>query len=176
MANGDMVTSVQEPWKGRVLTAPLAVIMVGTTAIGKMRSIRVNEQIQRGRVIGLGSLTPTEAPATGWSGSVTCDFYNIDFRESQLPGAIFRKDTTPEAWLEAVCLQLKGVTLNIYQRTALDASQPQTASGTVGVKGGLYLYATIEDLLLDAEGFDISEGAVSGRNQSFQYLTPILFK
>jgi hypothetical protein len=174
MANGIMVNEVPQGWEGRVLTAPLAVIMVGTEAIGKLRSIRVNEQIQRGRVIGLGSLTPQEAPATGWSGSVTCDFYNIDFRKSQLPGAIFRNNVSKEEWLEAICLQLKGVSLNIYQRTALDNNQPKTPGAQV--KGGLYLYATIDDLLLDAEGFDLSEGAVSGRNQSFQYLSPILFK
>lgn len=178
------MAAVPTPYDSRVITAPLAVIKVAgvdsngvpvSTTIGKMRNIRVNEQIQRGKVIGLGSLTPSELPATGWSGSVTCDFYNIDFRKSQIPGAIFRtNNTTLEDWLNSVCLQVLGVNLEIYQRAAVNSQQPINVPGSQ-IKGDLFLYATIRNLFLDAEGFDLSEGQVSGRNQSFQYIEPILF-
>jgi len=156
--------------KELVITAPLAIIEVDSVVIGKMRGIRVNENIQRGNVQGLGQLVPDEKPALSWSGTVSCDFYNIDFRKSQVPNAIIRTVQTIQEWQDSVMLQEEGVTLKIFKRIA----QPnQPTFGLIASENKTY--AIIKGLFLDTENFDINEGQVSGRNQSFQYLFPIIF-
>lgn len=154
----------------KVLTAPLAIIKIGGIAVGKMKTIRLNESIQRGRVSGLGQLTPDELPALSWTGTLTCDFYNIDFIKSQIPGGINRNAQTLQAWVDNVLLQEDGVQVDIYKKVkdAVDAT-------TGLISGKLALYCTVKGLFLDTEGFDVSEGQISGRNQSFQYLFPVLF-
>lgn len=154
----------------RVITAPLAIIRVNGIAIGKMKGIRVNEQIQRGNVQGLGQLVPDEKPALSWSGTVSCDFYNIDFSISQIPDAIIRNVNTLQEWSDSVILQEDGVTLDVYRKVK-QLGQP----GNGLILGQENLYCTIKGLFLDTESFDINEGQVSGRSQSFQYLYPILF-
>lgn len=153
----------------KVLTAPLAVIKVNNVRVGKMKGIRINESLQRGRVSGIGSLTPDELPAIMWSGTLSCDFYNIDFSKSQLPGAMNRNFTSLSDWQDNVCLQDEGVTVDIY-KTVTD-----TVDANGVIKSKLVKYSTIIGNFLDGENFDISEGQISGRSQSFQYLNPILF-
>lgn len=154
----------------RVITAPLAIIKVNGIAVGKMKGIRVNEQIQRGNVQGLGQLVPDEKPALSWSGTVNCDFYNIDFSKSQLPDAIVRSVQTLQQWSDSVLLQEDGVTVDVYRKVK-QSGQP----GNGIILGQENIYCTIKGLFLDTESFDINEGQVSGRNQSFQYLFPIIF-
>jgi len=154
----------------RVITAPLAIIKVKGVAIGKMRGIRVNENIQRGNVQGLGQLIPDEKPALSWSGTVSCDFYNIDFVKSQVPEAILRNVSTIQEWSDSVLLQEEGVTLDIFKKIAAPGAPKSGLIPSVETP-----YATIIGLFLDTENFDINEGQVSGRNQSFQYLNPIIF-
>lgn len=154
----------------KVITAPLAIIKVNGKAIGKMRGIRINESIQRGNVQGLGQLIPDEKPALSWSGTVTCDFYNISFEKSQVPEAIVRGVQTLNEWVDSVLLQESGVTLDIYRKEA--APNAPTSGIIPSVEKP---YAQIRGMLLDAESFDINEGQISGRNQSFQYLNPITF-
>lgn len=153
-----------------VLTAPLAIIKVNGIAIGKMRNIRVNESLQRGRVQGIGELTPSELPALSWSGTLSCDFYNIDFKISQIPQAIIREVQTLKEWVDSVVLQEDGVTVDIFRTIAVPGS-PKIGK----IAGTLVPYATIAGLFLDTENFDIAEGQVSGRNQNFQYLYPITY-
>ena len=69
----------------RVLTAPLAIVRVGGVAVGKMKNIRIQENIRRGRVGGIGKLTPDELPAIEWSGSLNCSAYTVKFSENLLP-------------------------------------------------------------------------------------------
>lgn len=154
----------------RVLTAPLAVIKVQGIAVGKMKNIRLNENVQRGRVSGLGQLTPDELPALSWTGTLTCDFYNIDFVKSQIPDGIKRNAQTLQEWVDNILLSEDGVQVDIFKKVK-DIVDPNTNL----IKGKLVPYCTVKGLFLDTEGFDISEGQISGRNQSFQYLFPVLF-
>lgn len=154
----------------RVITAPLAIVRVRGVAIGKMRGIRVNENLQRGTVQGLGELIPSELPALSWRGTLNCDFYNIDFSKSQIPNAIVRNVQTLKQWSDSVLLQEEGVTVELYRKEKAPG-QP-----TFGLIQGIETpYAIVRGLFLDSESFDITEGSVSGRNQSFQYLFPIIF-
>ena len=47
----------------RTMTAPLAIIQVNGVTVGKMRNIRITEQIRRGSIRGIGRLNPDELPA-----------------------------------------------------------------------------------------------------------------
>lgn len=154
----------------KVITAPLAIIKVNGVAIGKMRGIRVSETIRRTKVFGLGELTPNELPALEWSGTLNADFYNIDFRESQIPNAMRRTVGNVQEWVDHVLLQEDGVQVDIFKKVK------DSVDSTGLIIGGLTHYASIQGLFLDSENFDITEGQVSGRNQSFTYLYPITYK
>lgn len=154
----------------KVITAALAIIKVNGEAIGKMRGIRVNENIQRGRIQGLGEFTPQELPALSWSGTVNCDFFNIDFNISSIPGAVVRNAQSLQQWIDSILLQEDGVTIDIYKKVAASG-----APGSGIIPSEEQVYASIKGLFLDTEAFDINEGQVSGRNQSFAYMYPITF-
>jgi len=70
----------------QVLTGALAIIKLNGKPIGKMRNIRVSETINRGRVSGVGELTPQELPALQWNGTVSCSFYSIKYEEDGVAG------------------------------------------------------------------------------------------
>jgi len=152
----------------KVLTAPLAIIKVGGIPVGKMKSIRVTESIRRGRVGGIGTLTPDELPALEWSGTLNCSFYNIDFIKSSIPNAIVRTTAKLITWVDSVILQDNGVQIDIYRKV-----KDSESNGII--ESRLEVYATIKDVFLDREAFDLSEGQISGRDQDFTYKTPILF-
>ena len=42
----------------KVMTAPIALIQINGVTCGKMKNVRITESIRRGRVSGLGTLTP----------------------------------------------------------------------------------------------------------------------
>jgi hypothetical protein len=151
------------------MTAPLAIIKIDGLAIGKMKDIRISESIRRAEVTGLGTLTPSELAALGWSGSLTCDAYLADFRKSLLPGALNRSANTVNEWATNVLLQEDGITLDIYREVATGT---KTATGLL--QGRLQLFVSVPGMFLNADSMNISEGQIGGRNQSFQYLYPIL--
>lgn len=152
----------------KVITGALAVIRVNGVAVGKMKNIRITETVQRGEVRGIGTIVPSELPALTWSGTLTCDFFNIDFSVSQIPGAIYRNLATLQQWVDSIVLQEDGITVDIYKKVTTGPTSGLIPSQEVP-------YATIKGLFLNTESFDISEGQISGRNQSFQYLYPIMY-
>jgi hypothetical protein len=162
----------------RVMTAPLAVIMKGTQVIGKMKNIRVTETIRRGRVSGLGSLTPQELPALEWNGTLNCQFYMIDMKVSGIPGANPRGVTAnAQEYIDNVLLEESGVDIVIYKKVAQFAAGIPVVDATTGlVKADtLKEFAKINSAFVDREGFDITEGQISGKDQDFTYMSPILY-
>lgn len=155
----------------KVITAPLAVIKVNGVAVGKMKNIRVQETIRRGRVSGLGQLTPDELPALEWSGTLNCGFYNITFDKSALPKAIIRKVNTLNEFVDTVLLQENGLQVDIMRK--VKASDPDPVTGIIPSK--LEVFASIKGCFITREGFDIQEGQISGKDCDFEYTTPILF-
>ena len=155
----------------RVITAPLAVIKVNGIAVGKMKSLRIQETIRRGRVSGLGALTPDELPALEWSGTLSCGFYNITFDKSQLPKAIVRKVNTLDEFVDTVLLQADGVQVDIMRKKAASAPDPITGI----IPSELEIFASVKGCFITREGFDIQEGQISGKDADFDYTTPILF-
>ena len=153
------------------MTAPLAIIKVNGKPIGKMRTIRATETIRRGRVSGLGEMTPQELAALEWNGTVNCSFYSINLLETGIPDAQNRKTGDAQAWIDTILLQEDGVTVDIYKKVLDGVVDPTTGIA----KHKLELFASIIGCFIDRESFDISEGQISGQDQDFTYSEPILF-
>lgn len=156
----------------KVMTAPLAIIKVDGIAIGKMKNIRVNENIRRGRVQGIGELTPSEVPALEWSGSLNAGFYSITFnnQDELIKTALLRNVNTLQEFVDTVILQEDGITIDIMKKVK-DFQDPATGI----IYPELEVFASIRGAFSTKEGFDISEGQISGRDVDFEYITPILF-
>lgn len=148
------------------ITAPIAIIKVNGKTIGMMRNIRITENIQRGDVKGIGRLTPLERPALGWNGQLQCDFINVNFEKSTIPGAANRNVNTAEEFVNYLLLNEIPVEVIVFKKIPDDAD-PLSYKEEI--------YATISDLFLESDSFNIAEGQISGKNQSFSYLTPIIF-
>ena len=153
-----------------VLTAPLALIKVNGVTVGRMRNIRCTETIRRGRVGGIGELTPQEVPALEWNGTATCQFYTVKFLETGLPEGIKRKAPSIQAFVDNVLLQEEGVDVTILKKIK-DTLNPVTGL----IEATYEEYATITGCFIDRESFDISEGQISGQDQDFTYITPIVY-
>jgi hypothetical protein len=167
----------------RVMTAPLAVIKVGGITVGKMKNIRITESFTRQQVVGLGTLVASELPVTAWQGTMSCDFMTIDLKKSMVPGAINRISSSIEDWTNTVLLQDEGVQVDIFKRVK-DPQQPDDQFPNASpdpnfvqrvIAGKYEIFASVRGAFLTTEGFDISEGAISSRQVSFQYKEPILY-
>ena len=157
----------------KVMTAPLAIIRINSTVVGKMKNVRVTENIRRARVVGLGSLTPSEVPPVEWSGTLSCSSYAINFNRlaNEIKKGTFRNTTSVEAWANALLLQEDGLEFAIQRKVKDGEIDPDT--GLVQAK--YETFALVKGAFVTREGFDIQEGQISGRDTEFEYTTPILF-
>lgn len=160
----------------QVLTAALALIEDGNgNVIGKMKNIRLSERHQRQEVRGIGTLRPKELPITSWSGTLSCGYYNVDFSkvrnssEGNTPGAVKRDVSSAQQFEDALTLQQIGLQINIFKKIsdAVDANGIPIVNRTP--------VAIVTNLFMDSEDMDISEGQISGHNQSFMFTDPIIY-
>mgnify|MGYP000870783116 CR=1 FL=1 len=163
-----------------ILHAGIAIIKVKGQPVGYMRNITVSENYRRIPVRGLGTIMPSEAVVTEWSGSLTCSFFEIDFKQSGIPGALRRDVGVGNARSQIIIgnnqpnledqlvLDNTGVQLDFYKKVG-DILSP---TGLIVPK--LSPYAIISRCLIEGENINIDEGGVSGRNQSFTYLDAIV--
>ena len=151
------------------LTAPMAVIKRNGEAVAKIRSFNIQETIQRGSVQGLGELTRSEVPPTLITCTASFDFYLVTFRDSSIRDAIKREAFTLQEFVDNF-LFADGIQIDIYKKVK-GSTNPQ---GLIG--SDLEVVATINDMFITGDGMNLSEGAIGGRTQSFEYLTPVLFK
>ena len=155
----------------KTLTAPLAIIKVNGVAIGKMKNIRITENIRRGRVVGLGFLNPSELPPLEWNGTLNASFYNMQFKKNAIPSSLARTVNSVEEFVDTVLLVENGVQIDIMRKVSDGSPDPQTGV----IKSKLETFASVKGCFLTREGFDISEGQISGRDVDFEYTTPIIF-
>lgn len=153
----------------KTMTSPLCIVKQNGVAIAKIRSLRISENIQRGEVQGLGRITLDEVPPTRIRCTATFSFYNVKFRDSAIPKGIDRTHDTLKQFVDNILLK-DGIQVDLYKKVqdTVDENGIKTAK--------LEQFATIRDMFIDSDGMDVAEGNVSGRDQTFQYLTPILFK
>lgn len=157
----------------KVFTAPLAIIQVNSVTVGKMKNIRITENIRRARVGGLGRLNPEDLAAVEWSGSLTCSSYTINFNRllNKVAKGAFRNASTVDEWANALLLQEEGLEIAILRKVKDGEIDPDT--GLVATK--YETFAKITGAFLSREGFDVQEGQISGRDTEFEYTTPILY-
>lgn len=157
----------------KVMTAPIAIIKINGTAVGKMKNIRVTEQIRRGRVSGIGTLLPSEVPALEWSGTMSCSAYSINFNLLNNVSRIgtFRQGNDKVTWQNAILMQEDGLQIDVMKKVKDGEIDLETGM----VKTKYEVYATVRGAFANREGFDIQEGQISGRDADFDYTEPILF-
>jgi hypothetical protein len=161
----------------KVLTGAIALIKVNGVVIGKMRSVRVQEQFRRTEVRGLGTILPSEAPVTEWSGSLNCEFMSIDFKTDGIKDAVRRVmpniasqvlNGATQSFEDQLVLDYDGVQVDIYKKIA------DVIDARGNIKPKLVPYAIVRQCLIESDSFDISEGSIAGHSQSFKYLKPVV--
>lgn len=157
----------------RVFTAPLAVIQINSVTVGKMKNVRITENIRRGRVSGLGRLNPEELPALEWTGRLTCSSYSINFNllANKMKLGTFRNAGTIEEWANAILMQEDGLEIAILRK--VKDGEIDLETGLVSTK--YETFAKVSGAFATREGFDVQEGQISGRDTEFEYTNPILY-
>ena len=159
--------------KEKAMTAPLAIIQINSVTVGKMKNVRLTENVRRGRVGGIGRMTPTELPALEWQGTLSCSAYTINFNLllNKLKKEFYRNAGSLEAWANALLLEENGLEISILRKVKDGEIDPDT--GMVNTK--YETFAKVTGAFATREGFDIQEGQISGRDGDFEYLEPVLF-
>lgn len=155
------------------MTAPLAIIQINSVTVGKMKNVRLTENVRRGRVGGIGRLTPSEIPALEWQGTLSCSAYTINFNLllNKLKKGFYRNAGSLEAWANALLLEENGLEIAILRKVKDGEIDPET--GLVSSK--YETFAKVTGAFATREGFDIQEGQISGRDGDFEYLEPVLY-
>jgi hypothetical protein len=153
----------------QVLTGALAIVSVRGVKIGKMKNITVTENLGRGRVNGLGTIYTVEAPVLSHQGSFTCEFYMIDWEKAKFQGSQRRDAQTKQEYEDYLVLQEEGFQLDIFKK--ISQGVDDRGFPIVGAKP----LAVLTGCFSENESFNITEGQVSGHNQSFIYLNPVLY-
>ena len=157
----------------KVMTAPLAIIQINSVTVGKMKNVRITENIRRGRVAGVGQLNPSELPALEWQGQMSCSSYTINFNllANKLKKGTFRNAGSLESWANAILLQEDGLEIALLRKVKDGEIDAET--GLVATK--YENFAKVNGAFATREGFDLQEGQISGRDTEFEYLEPILY-
>lgn len=157
----------------KVMTAPLAIIQINSVTVGKMKNVRITENIRRGRVAGVGQLNPSELPALEWQGQMSCSSYTINFNllANKLKKGTFRNAGSLESWANAILLQEDGLEIALLRKVKDGEIDAET--GLVATK--YENFAKVNGAFATREGFDLQEGQISGRDTDFEYLEPILY-
>jgi len=154
----------------KVLTAPLALIKIGGVTVGKIKNIRVQEQYQRGNVMGIGALISQEKPILGIQCSFTCSSYVVSVKKLGTIDNPFvlRGATTTDQFVNTVLTQDNGVDIYIMKKGA------KTLTNGIVTEASEENLFVIKNAFLTSQSFDIQEGQISGSDMSGEYLEPIL--
>lgn len=152
-----------------VFTSPKAYITIGNKPAGYIRSLTCNESIQRAEVKGLGNLTNQEVPAVGHSGTFSCDFFFIDFKQPYVKELINRNGGL-EAFKNTLVLGEFPFSIVIYKRTATTVDQTNKLVTAADKTGETIL--VINECYIDSQNFQISEGGIASYNTSGRFLQP----
>lgn len=156
--------------EGQVLTAPLAIIKIKGTVVGKIKNLRIQEQYQRGNVMGIGALISSEKPILGIQCSFLASSYVVSVKKLGTIDNPFviRGASTTEQFVNTVLMQDNGVDIYVMKK------------GAKVITNGIVTEATEENLFviknafLTSNSFDLNEGQISGSDLSGEYLEPIL--
>lgn len=161
----------------RTVTGAIALIKVNGTVIGLMKTVRVQENIRRQPVRGLGTILPSEQCVVEWDGTLSCDSMLVDFKNGALKNSIRRIFPNiasqvlqgNSSFEDQLVLDADGIQVDIYKKI----TDVIDASGVISPK--TTPIAIVKHCLIESDSFDISEGSISGHSQSFKYLVPITY-
>lgn len=161
----------------KVVTGAIALIKSGGKYIGKMKSVRATENIRRVEVVGIGTILPTEAPVVGWAGQLSCSQMTMKFVNGVIPNGIRRKFANAgsqalsgnSSFEDQLVLDSTGVDVEIYEKVT---DVIDVTTGTIKPK--VVPFAIVRQCLIESDSLDISEGSISGSDQTFKFLKPIL--
>lgn len=151
-------------------TGALAIIKVNGQAVGKIQNIRVTETPSRVDVRELGNIIPVESPVVSWSGTFSCSLIEMDFEKGGLKNAIRRDVQSSEEFADNLLLNPDGIQVDIFKKIS-DFRDPATGL----IRSKLKPSAIIGRVLIDSDAFNVQEGQVVTRDQSFRYLSPIIY-
>jgi len=165
---------------GKVLTGAIAIIKVNGQAVGKMRTVTINENFQRIPVPkGLGSIFDDEMALVKFNGTVSCSQVEIDYRDSGLPGGVRRifgsniasqiaAGNNLQNFEDEAVLDFEGITVDLFKKIQ-DAIDPATNN----IIPGAIPYATIGRMFIESDNVSINEQNVAGRDQTYRFLDPV---
>jgi hypothetical protein len=153
----------------KVLHGAIAIVRYNGTPIGRMKDVRLQETFQRADVGGLGTIFTEEAPVTKFRGTLSCSFYEIDYKKSGIPQVVRRDVQTKQEFQDQLTLNFDGVQIDIFKQIE-DVVDPETRL----IKSKVKPYAIVKRCLIESDSVTITEGTVAGRDQSFQYLDPVI--
>lgn len=162
----------------QTFSAPLAIIRAGNNgaAIGKIRNLSFQENIQRANIQGLGVLTLQEVPATAIMCNFSADSYAINLKKfGTVTDPFWPVDAvSAEQLLNAILLGERGVQLHVYRRVPTRVPENFTAEQLLqNSEVSEQTIAIIQDCFLTTKSFQIAEGQVAGKSINGVYLTPI---
>ena len=142
----------------------------GGVTVGKIKNIRVQEQYQRGNVMGIGALISQEKPILGIQCSFTCSSYVVSIKKLGTIDNPFvlRGATTTDQFVNTVLTQDNGVDIYIMKKGV------KTLTNGIVTEASEENLFVIKNAFLTSQSFDIQEGQISGSDMSGEYLEPIL--
>jgi len=159
----------------KVLTGAIALIKVNGVVIGKMKNIQITENYTRIDVRGLGTIVASEAAVTQFQGQLTCSFMSVQFLNGGIPGSIDRQFVSAQSQVsqglpsfEDQLILSDGVQIDVFKKVK-DVVLPNG-----DIKPKLIPYFTVYECFITTDSCDVSEQQISGHNQTFQYLKPVL--
>lgn len=157
----------------KTLTAPLAIIEIAGKAVGKIRNLRIQEQVQRGSVRGLGELLDVEKPIVGMQCTFNCSYALIELKKMGTIDHPFlvRGVESSQQFVDTLLLQDQGVNIHVYRRVPKTTSDSGVVTETGRDKVGV-----IYNAYMNSNSIDISDGQIAMSDLSGEYLTPILFQ
>lgn len=164
-----MANPTNQTNQGNSVTGAVGRLKVGDQIIGKVRSVRANENYRLGNVRGIGNPTPQEKPFLEFDGTVNVSQYFVDFRKAMLPGSINRELSTTQQWVDWMLLNTEGIQLDVLKKVKDTVNE----NGIVVPK--FKTIAVIKGVYIDSSSFDMNEGQISGKDASFQFTEPIIF-
>lgn len=162
--------------KDQVLTGAIALIKSGGQIIGKMKDISYRENTRRSRVGGIGTIFASELPVVEFSATLSCSFMTVDLLKSGVPNAMRRDIPAVQSQIlngnpsleDQLVLDQEGVQIDIFKKVS-DVVLPD---GTIKPK--LKPIGIVAHCVIESSDLTISEGQLSGMNQSFQVPAPII--
>jgi hypothetical protein len=157
----------------KTLTAPLAIIEINGKAVGKIRNLRIQEQVQRGSVRGLGELLDVEKPIVGMQCTFNCSYALIELKKMGTIDHPFliRGVASAQQFVDTILLQDSGVNIHVYRKVKKTVNDNNVVTSTDRDKVGV-----IYNAFMNSNSVDISDGQIAMSDLSGDYLTPILFQ